>query len=412
MRTGIKAAIIFLLVAATAAAGFFAFFSLRGKYSFRDEPKREKAVVELEKKSLKKRLPISSQLCRDNLTDKSQVKAYDIIAKSVQYTDARELSLEGASEDDFKVAVNAFIADHPEVFWIDLDAGYTFYEYEDKLNVSLKFNATGDELTAQRVALEEVVEKAVKNAPDNATDYEVELYLNDFIAQNCKYNVDAGSKHTAYGALVNGEAVCDGYSHAFQLLCMRLGIECTVIEGMSDFNNDAEDGHMWNCIELGGDWYHIDVTWNDSAKATCEAEHYFYFNLTEEQISRDHSISGGYADRASAEGGYFNVFVPKCNSTKLNYAALNFVTIKDPDDDDQIIASLVEAARSGSTYCAYVIDESVDFKETCKKITESYAASWLEGADHYTGGILDIDDGGQLVFYENKRVLAIPLKYE
>ncbi len=412
MKINFKAAVTVAIIAAIAALGIFAFFSFQGKYWCRSEPKLNKAVIKLEKKSLKNRAALTSQPCREKLTSKAQVKVYDTIASHADDADRDEFELGGAGKDDFEIALNAFMVDHPEVFWIDSSSGYTYYEYEDKLCVSLHYSTSGEELKNQKAKLDAAVDKAVKNAPDNATDYDIELYLNDWLSDNCAYKVDADSKHTAYGALVSGKAVCDGYSHAFQLLCRRLGIECTVIEGTSDFNNDAENGHMWNCIQLGNEWYHIDVTWNDSTDSACGAEHYFYLNLTEKQISRDHKISGGYSQRGSDKTDFFNVFVPKCDSEELNYFSLNFVTIKDPSDDDQILASLIEASRNKSSFCAYVIDESVDFNKTVKSITDKYAGSWIQGANHYTGGSPKISDDGNVVYYESKRVLAIQLNYE
>ena len=412
MKINIKAAVTVAAVAAAAALGIFAFCSFQGKYWFRSEPKLNKAVINLEKKPLKSRVWLTTQPCRDKLTSEAQVKIYDKIASYAAEADRDEFDLGDAGKDDFEIALNAFAVDHPEVFWIDLESSYTIYEYEDKLCASLHYTTSGKELENQKAKLDEGVEKAAKNAPDDATDYDIELYLNDFLSENCAYKTDADSKHTAYGALAGGKAVCDGYSHAFQLLCRRLGVECTVIEGTSDFNNDAENGHMWNCIQLGGDWYHIDVTWNDSTDSSCGVEHYFYVNLTEEQILRDHKISGGYSRRDSGKTGFFNVFVPKCDSSDLNYFSLNFVTIKDPSDDDQILASLIDSAKNKSDFCAYVIDESVDFNKTVKSITDKYADSWIQGANHYTGGNQKISDDGKVIFYENKRILAIVLNYE
>ena len=106
------------------------------------------------------------------------------------------------------------------------------------------------------------------------------------------------------------------------------------------------------------------------------------------------------------------MFVPKCDSSDLNYFSLNFVTIKDPSDDDQILASLIDSAKNKSDFCAYVIDESVDFNKTVKSITDKYADSWIQGANHYTGGNQKISDDGKVIFYENKRILAIVLNYE
>lgn len=411
MKINIKTLIAAIALLSAAAVGIFVVFSVWGKYWFRAEPKRSVAAVKLEKKPLQSRSALTTELCREKL-NAVQDSAYQKIASHTQNADSSRFVLDGAGKGDFEIALNAFRGDHPEVFWFDTSADFSYYEYDDSLAVSLNFSAAGEELAKKRAALDEAVEAAAQGAPDNATDYDVELYLNDYLTKHCAYSPDASVKHTSYGALVEGKAVCDGYSHAFQLLCRRLGIECTVVEGTSEFNTSAEDGHMWNCVLLGDDWYHIDVTWNDSTDSACEAEHYFYVNLTEEQITRDHTISGDYSQRSDKGGKLFNVFVPVCDSAELNYCARNFVTIDNPDNDEQILAALTEAARAKSTFCAYYIDPDADMDKTCKSITESYAASWIQGANHFTGGNPKIAADGKVVLYESKRVLAILLRYE
>lgn len=410
VRTGIRVVVAVVLFAAAAAAFFFAFRAFKGKYFFRSEPTLKKVEIPLEKRALSDRKPVTSEPCREKLTQ-GQEEAYKTISEKIHRSESEKFWLYSADSDDFQIGLNAYLVDHPEVFWIDVESGYTYYEYDDSICVELKYSQTGDALEKERKALDEAVERVASGAPDNATDYDVELYLNDYLTDECDYDTDGGMKHTSYGALVDGRAVCDGYSHAFQLLSKRLGINCTVVEGTSEFNTDAEDGHMWNCIELGGKWYHIDVTWNDSTKAVCQVEHCFYINLTEEEISRDHKISGDYAHRSQDSGGFFNVFVPECVSGDLNYCKLNFVTIKDPENDDDILASMIAAARGGESYCAFLIDEGEDFAQLGKKITETYAASWIEGTNHFSGS-KKISTEGKIVTYENKRVLAIQLEYE
>ena len=60
---------------------------------------------------------------------------------------------------------------------------------------------------------------------------------------------------TAYGALVNKEAVCEGYAKAYKLLLNAMGIECDVVI-------NAE--HAWNVVQLEGKWYLVDVTNDDT----------------------------------------------------------------------------------------------------------------------------------------------------
>lgn len=393
-------------------AGVFAFVLLKENYFFRSEPRLVKQQINLEKKALSDRQPLTTELCREQLGSSAQKQAYATIAENVFDTTGERFSVYGADKNDFQMALNAFLVDHPEVFWVDASSGYKYYEYDSSLLIELNYLQTGSELESAVEKLNAAVDKAAKGAPDNASDYEVELYLNDYIAEHCDYDAKGDMKHNAYGALADGKAVCDGYSHAFQLLCKRLGIECTVIEGTSDFNRDGEDGHMWNCISLGGEWYHTDVTWNDVKDASCEAEHYFYLNLTTKEIERDHVISGSFESRFQNRGNVFNIYVPACDSDALNYMRLNFVNIKNPDDDDEPLAALIDAAKNKQSYCAFRIDDSCDFKAVSKKIINDYAASWVRGANHFVGGSLKIADGGKVFTYEKKRVLAIQLNYE
>lgn len=412
VKFSIKTLIAVVLVIAAAATGVFAFVAYKGKYFFRSEPALKQTEINMEKKALKDRQALTTELCREKLSGDGQAEAYAAIKEGVFKDSSETIRLYSADKDDFQIALNAFTADHPEVFWLNLESGYKFIEYDDSLCVQMPFTDEGEALAAKKQKLEERIKPAIEGAPDNVNDYEMELYLNDYITDACTYDIDGGNKHTAYGALAEGKAVCDGYSHAFQLLCRRLGIECTIVEGTSEFNSDADNGHMWNCILLDGEWYHTDVTWNDSTKATSRAEHYFYLNLTGDEIAKDHTVSGSYENRGDNRGGYFNIFVPECNSDRLNYCKLNFVTITNPEKDDDILAALIQASRQKSSFCAYLIDADADFSDMTAKITEKYAGIWIQGANRFTGQNRRIAADSKLVSYESKRVLAFVLNYE
>ena len=412
VRINKRIVVAVILIAAALTAVVLAFFALNGEWMFRSEPQRHKPTVNLEKKPIESRTALTEELCRNALETDGQKAAYETISDYINRSENERFRLYSSDTNEFQIALNAYLSDHPEVFWLDDSSSYRYYEYDDSLDVELIFTQTGEELSQNKASLEAAVEKVAGGAPDIADDYEIELYLNDWFTENCSYNTDGGNKHSAYGALINGEAVCDGYSHAFQLLCNRLGVTCTVVEGTSEFNSDAEDGHMWNCVKLGESWYHIDVTWNDSSNAECGVEHYFYVNLNDEQIALDHSVSGGFDQRFNNKGNYFNVFLPKCDSDELNWFRLNGVVISDPDDDDEPVAALIEAAKNRDAYFACVIDEKADFNAVCDKIIDGCAVSWIKGANHFLGGDPKISEDEKIFSYESKRVLALQLKYE
>lgn len=91
------------------------------------------------------------------------------------------------------------------------------------------------------------------------------------------------SAHDAYGALVEGRAVCQGYSDAVKLICDYYGIPCVCISGSSN-----GVGHMWNAIQMeDGKWYFVDLTWDDQ-----ESRIYYDFFLIGSD-TRD-TYFGGY----------------------------------------------------------------------------------------------------------------------
>ena len=381
------------------------------KYRFRAEPKLEKKELGLEVKSTESRKEIHSTLCRDSLPEKLK-DAYDTAGKFINESEAESFWLENISKDEFKTAFEAYTADHPEVFWIDTKSSYKYYEMDTSLEIEFCFSMSGDTLETAKKKLDEAVKKAFTSAPEKADDLDAEVFINDYLVNHCKYNEKAEFSHTSYGALVNGEAVCDGYSLAFKLLCDKMGIECSTVEGTADFNDGKDIGHMWNCVKIGGDWYNVDVTWNDISTAKFYAERYFYLNLTDKEIKKDHKFSPLFNSDKFTGDTTFNIFLPECKTDKLKYLDIYCVTISDLSKDDEIIASLIASAKEEQKSCSFVIDSKLDYKETCDKIiNDGYINEWIDGANHYCDRSHKIAANTKAYIYGNQNVLTVELNY-
>ena len=114
-----------------------------------------------------------------------------------------------------------------------------------------------DSSSEYKAALDKVV-ALVKNS---WSDTEKALFIHDYLATHIDYTsyAEAGnsrSVYQAYGALVNGKAVCQGYALAFDDIMGKLGIPCYMVS--SNYMN-----HAWNLIQINGKYYHIDCTWDD-----------------------------------------------------------------------------------------------------------------------------------------------------
>ncbi len=155
-----------------------------------------------------------------------------------------------------------------------------------------------NELPAAKLAFEAAVSHMLEGVDEIDGDFEKELYLHDRLVRSVIYDLDAEYCHSAYGALVFGRAVCDGYSEAFQYLLHRAGIESVIVYGES-----RGVGHAWNIVKIDGDYYQVDATWNDQGDTTYHA----YFNITDAQMNVDHDAN---------ETAYS---LPICNSTEKNY---------------------------------------------------------------------------------------------
>ncbi|MBW6411597.1 transglutaminase domain-containing protein [Clostridium weizhouense] len=118
-----------------------------------------------------------------------------------------------------------------------------------------------------------------------STDLEIEYAIHDYITQNCTYdkdNYDRGTipniSHTSYGALVNQVAVCDGYSKANMLLLNEYGIEAGIV---------TNDSHAWNYVNIDGNYYQTDLTWDDPTPETNKIM-YKNFNCSDSVMHKIH----------------------------------------------------------------------------------------------------------------------------
>ena len=145
---------------------------------------------------------------------------------------------------------------------INNDISYnTYYDI-----ITLNYRFGDDEYDAQLAAYSGMLDEILSGVRDTWTDVEKALYLHDYLAVNYDYDYDAyygrvtrenRADHSAYGMLTNHLGVCEGYSDLYAMLLNRLGIDALKIIS-------EELHHAWNMIRIDGNWYYVDVTWDDN----------------------------------------------------------------------------------------------------------------------------------------------------
>lgn len=97
------------------------------------------------------------------------------------------------------------------------------------------------------------------------SEYEKIKVIYDYICKNVSYDYahlkdeDYYLQYTAYAALINKKAVCQGYASLFYYLCLSVNVDCRIITGISHGEN-----HAWNIVCINGTYYNIDCTWDSS----------------------------------------------------------------------------------------------------------------------------------------------------
>ena len=115
--------------------------------------------------------------------------------------------------------------------------------------------------------------------------------IHDRLCRRIRYTIDDDMTEddNAIGALLNGEANCDGYSDAFYLVGNLAGLTVSFQIGDSINNIDGSQGdtsHIWNLLMLDGTWRMVDVTWDDCNDLELE---YTWFNIGLDRAQRTHT---------------------------------------------------------------------------------------------------------------------------
>lgn len=125
---------------------------------------------------------------------------------------------------------------------------------------------------AQEAELSEKIDSVLQSLDinDESSDYDVICAVYDYICANVSYdydNLDDSEyllKYTAYAAMINKTAVCQGYCALMYRMLQQKNIDCRLIPGSN---------HAWNIVAIDGVYYNADSTW-DAGK---DPKNYAYF---------------------------------------------------------------------------------------------------------------------------------------
>ena len=176
--------------------------------------------------------------------------------------------------------INGFV--HP---FNSFDTIETEFDSLGRVKLKIIKTYTDLEITELNKKVDEIINDQIK---DTTTDKkEIIKILHDYIITNVKYdkertdnNIIRYASNTAYGVLFEGYGICSGYADAMALFLNYYDIPNYKI---------ASENHVWNAVYLDGEWYHLDLTWDDPILNTGEEilDHAYFLITTEELKTLD-----------------------------------------------------------------------------------------------------------------------------
>lgn len=320
-------------------------------------------------------LDIYPDNCRDTLIGKfdryqyrhlsdEQKRIYILMDNAIYLMKTGNIALGKCNNDDVTVAYYALRNDRPEYFWIP--SKYYYISDGGKMSVCFAEDdsdwlCTADQRRAYEDEICRFIERFAAETQVLDSEYDIELSAHETVAAAVKYDFDAAkniNKHiratTVVGAFADGMAVCTGYAKAMQMLCLAKGIDCMTVTG------STAEPHMWNCVNIGGKWYFVDVTADDSS----DNGYHTFLNVTTEYIKLGCRLDPDYSDLTDEEEKEksFNLNVPECTSLDANYFHVNSLYITNVSQfKPTVISEVCAAARSGRKKIEICFDPSVGF---------------------------------------------------
>lgn len=302
---------------------------------------------------------VSTTYYRDSLNETEQ-KVYDLMKLALSNPQKPTSADLGVSEE-LEQDVMTYIS---ECVWIDnpvfAQTQTNAIEYSFNGSVlTLTLKQSIDEYEAHMDRAEQALDKAREIAAEvdqNWTDYEKVKYLHDTIAKSCFYSVETkDTNNEAYGVLVLGESMCEGYTDAMMMLCLLAGIDSTAtwFDGAVQDSGETINGHVWNVVQMDGEYYHVDVTTDDGNVTNNGAAEirpqnqisYVRFGLTTEEYKAIFPEGVTWNPRNDDA-------IPPCTAEKYQYYRYNsllFDSYNREEVADALARSYIQISKEGNT---------------------------------------------------------------
>lgn len=208
-------------------------------------------------------------------------------------------------EREAKILTNLFRYSNPQYYFLNpyIWTSYRGTERYIGLGVYTAFaDGTARQTATQRVKAQ--IDAWVVIANQYSTEAEKVKVLHDLIVNkvdynydiyNSSFNDDTAYTQSAYSVFCMDRTVCAGYSHAFEIMCNAVGVDCIAV---------TSSDHEWNKVRINDSWYNVDCTWDDQSSVI----YYTYFERSDAYYDSDTAKNVA----SHTENNFWTEYLPAC----------------------------------------------------------------------------------------------------
>ncbi len=248
-----------------------------------------------------------------NMTDKErelEAKIYEQL--TLVNSDIGFSWFDGLSMAWAKSMMADVINDHPELFYVSTNFN-TASSGGRITNIYPKYAMSKSEIEQAKKVFNAGVDKAISQVDNSMDDLQKALVIHDYICDNSYYKENGDISHSAYGFFKDGKVVCAGYTLAYSYIMNKLGVPCEYVTSMSM-------SHAWNTIKIKGNWYNVDLTYDNEIRSVCPNQDRFVYGVTrhnwfmksDKYFEKDHSGRDTFDDCDGVSTTYDTAFWDDC----------------------------------------------------------------------------------------------------
>lgn len=222
------------------------------------------------------------------------------------------------SQNIFQRIFSAVTKDNPLIYYLNQSACSCASDLFGNLAICPQYFFSKEKVKAYNRKIEkEVNHLAGILKLTEGSDYEKELKIHDWFCRNITYDAEGADlnkvsrvilSHNILGVFAHHCAQCEGIAKAVKVMLNSVDVKCMVVTGDASISGRTV-AHAWNIVNIEGQPYHLDVTWDIGAVVPFRQKiPYDYFNLSDKMITCNHQV---------------DFHLPKCVALKYNYFILN-----------------------------------------------------------------------------------------